>query len=80
MKYVKKVSPRLGFVSSALNSLGRGREDGVGDVERVTNEQMKTRFLVGGRREFFVVIIVVVSGRYILLLLLLAEQEWKIRV
>lgn len=24
-----------------------------GDVERITNEQMKTRFLVGGRRGFF---------------------------
>lgn len=57
----KKGIPRLGFVISALSSLGRGRKDGVGeggggkggDVERITNEQMKTRFLVGGRRGFF---------------------------
>ena len=51
LKIKKKASPRLGFVISALSSLGSGREDG--DVERVTNEQIKTRFLVGGRRGFF---------------------------
>lgn len=79
MKYVKKVSPRLGFVRSALNSLGRGREDGVGDVERVTNEQVKTRFLLE-EGESSLLLLLLSLGDIYCCCCCCSEQEWKIRV